>query len=103
MCMHRRAHFEIARLTRYSVQGKGLFGETKLPSLPSNAQYVYHENECYDWGTFGWLLDSGHVDASKFQYFIFMNSSVRGPFLPPYWPVSCSQDFKRLALNEHWC
>ena len=27
-----------------------------LPLLPRNARYVMHANECYDWGTFGWLL-----------------------------------------------
>ncbi len=25
-------------------------------SLPPNARYVTHRNECYDWGTLGWLL-----------------------------------------------
>lgn len=24
-----------------------------LPKLPSNARYVHHANECFDWGTFG--------------------------------------------------
>lgn len=33
----------------------------ELPQLPSNAQYVHHANQCYDWGTFGWLLESGLV------------------------------------------
>lgn len=56
----------------------------ELPALPSNARYVHHENRCYDWGTIGWLLQSGQVDTSPYTYFIFMNSSVRGPFLAPY-------------------
>lgn len=55
-----------------------------LPRLPKNARYVVHRNECYDWGTFGWVLKSGVVDVTSFKYFIFMNSSVRGPFLPVY-------------------
>ena len=57
-------------------------------SLPSNARFVYHENRCFDWGTFGWAIKSGIQDTSAYKYIIFMNSSVRGPFLPPYWPVS---------------
>ena len=69
------------------LQGNGLFEAGSLPQLPSNAQYVYHENKCYDWGTFGWALSSGKVDPSKYKHIIFMNSSIRGPFLPPYWPV----------------
>ena len=74
-------------LTHWPMQGNGLFKAGNLPQLPSNAQYVYHENKCYDWGTFGWALSSGKVDPSKYKHIIFMNSSIRGPFLPPYWPV----------------
>eukprot|EP00195_Chlamydomonas_chlamydogama_P010072 CAMPEP_0202914022 /NCGR_PEP_ID=MMETSP1392-20130828/62019_1 /ASSEMBLY_ACC=CAM_ASM_000868 /TAXON_ID=225041 /ORGANISM="Chlamydomonas chlamydogama, Strain SAG 11-48b" /LENGTH=431 /DNA_ID=CAMNT_0049605511 /DNA_START=282 /DNA_END=1577 /DNA_ORIENTATION=- len=55
-----------------------------LPKLPSHARYVYHANECYDWGTFGWLLSGGHVNWQRYKYFFFMNCSVRGPFLPAY-------------------
>lgn len=28
----------------------------QLPVLPANARYMHHANECYDWGTFGWVL-----------------------------------------------
>ncbi len=38
-----------------------------LPALPANARYVYHPNECYDWGTVGWLLQSGLVQPSKYK------------------------------------
>lgn len=33
-------------------------------------------------------LEKGIFDPAKYKYFILLNSSVRGPFLPPYWPVS---------------
>ncbi|KAL0029714.1 hypothetical protein WJX79_004145 [Trebouxia sp. C0005] len=57
----------------------------RLPGLPDNAKYVQHKNECYDWGTVGWLLlHSGKVKMSEFKYFVITNSSVRGPFLPSY-------------------
>lgn len=57
-----------------------------LPELPPHARYVPHANECYDWGTFGWLLlHSGLVgDYKAYKHFFFINSSVRGPFLPAY-------------------
>lgn len=58
-----------------------------LPELPGNARYVRHENRCYDWGTFGWALGSGRVNTEGFKFFIFLNSSVRGPFVPPYLKV----------------
>lgn len=60
----------------------------KLPELPSNARYLYHPNQCYDWGTFGWVFDTQGVDPTAYKHYIFLNSSVRGPFLPPYLQVS---------------
>ena len=32
-------------------------------------------------------IKEGHAQPHLYKYFIVMNSSVRGPFLPPYWPV----------------
>lgn len=55
-----------------------------LPPLPTNARYVLHNNECYDWGTFGWALTTQGINVDKYSYFVFMNSSVRGPFVPTY-------------------
>lgn len=31
----------------------------ELPPLPPNARYVRHPNECYDWGTIGWVFATG--------------------------------------------
>ena len=55
-------------------------------------------------------------NMTKYQYFIFMNSSVRGPHLPIYWPVSFSvlgtSDYNVLTTfffltpelgNRIWC
>ena len=33
----------------------------ELPPLPPNARYVRHANECYDWGTIGWVFSTGQV------------------------------------------
>ncbi|EIE24703.1 hypothetical protein COCSUDRAFT_14419 [Coccomyxa subellipsoidea C-169] len=68
-------------------QDTALFSSATLPQLPRSARYVFHENKCYDWGTFGWVFDEGKVNASLYNSIIFMNSSVRGPFLPPYFPL----------------
>ena len=59
-----------------------------LPALPAHAKYVHHANRCYDWGAYGWILNSGMVNIHMYRYFIFINSSVRGPFLPTYTPPS---------------
>ncbi|KAK9835058.1 hypothetical protein WJX81_007588 [Elliptochloris bilobata] len=69
------------------LQGDELFGSSQLPQLPRNAKYIFHENRCFDWGTFGWAIAERKVDTSRYSYIIFMNSSVRGPFLPAYWPA----------------
>ena len=58
--------------------------EKKLPPLPSNAQYIQHEDKCFDLGSIGWLLSTGRIDRTKYKYFVFLNSSVRGPFIVSY-------------------
>ena len=55
-----------------------------LPELPPNARYLIHSNECFDWGTHGWALETEAIDIEAYKHFIFINSSVRGPFIPPY-------------------
>ena len=62
-----------------------------LPDVPSNVRFEYHPNECYDWGTMGWVLTNRLVDPGAYTYFIFMNASVRGPFIPPYLQVQACQ------------
>ena len=80
-----------------------------LPRLPSDckARYVLHKNLCFDWGTFGWALFNLNLDIKAYQHFIFLNTSIRGPFLPSYWPVSClnlslssSESCERLAVTD---
>lgn len=61
-----------------------------MVDLPRNAEYIIHKNECYDWGSVGWALQTEKVDTRIYKYFIFLNSSVRGPFLPSYHNVRSS-------------
>jgi hypothetical protein len=71
-----------------------------LPELPEHAAYVPHENECYDWGSYGWmLLQTGFVNIKKYRYFFFINSSVRGPYLPAYARVGAEALWR--AAGEH--
>jgi hypothetical protein len=65
-----------------------VFDETKLPILPSNAHYIQHENKYFDISTIGWFLSSGIIDRSRYKYFIFLNSSVRGLFIVSYYDSS---------------
>ena len=59
-------------------------------SIPKNVKLVYHDNSCFDIGTFGELLEKKLIDLSNSKYVIVLNSSIRGPFLPLY----VSKDFK---------
>lgn len=66
-------------------QGARLTQPDPLPPLPPNARYLRHPNECYDIGTVGWVLEQQlPAAASTYSYFVWLNSSVRGPFLPTY-------------------
>ncbi|KAL4442029.1 hypothetical protein ABPG77_011290 [Micractinium sp. CCAP 211/92] len=65
-------------------QGEGVAPPGPLPTLPRNARFVRHPNKCFDWGTWGWALDSQVANLGSYEYFIFLNPSVRGPFLPAY-------------------
>ncbi|KAM3578088.1 hypothetical protein VYU27_000186 [Nannochloropsis oceanica] len=57
-----------------------------LDGLPSNVMVVRRGNTCYDGGTAGEVLAG--MDIKPYQFFFFINSSVRGPFLPSYFPQS---------------
>lgn len=65
----------------------------KLPKVPPNVRFVSHPNECFDVGTVGWLLfESGEVQVSHYDFFVWLNPSVRGPFVPTWmdsseWPL----------------
>lgn len=74
--------------------------------MPGNARLLYHDNECYDWGTLGWIMSAGIVDIQDYKYFIMINSSVRGPYAPPYQPVrlllySCAAALTRQQSEIH--
>lgn len=56
---------------------------TIQPSIPSYAKLLRRENVGFDFGAWG----EGLLENNRFQnytHFIFLNSSVVGPFLPPY-------------------
>ena len=61
---------------------------------------MFHQNECFDWGSYGWILQLiKPLQLSTYTYFVFLNSSIRGPFLPVYWPVSCSKTSLHIASS----
>jgi hypothetical protein len=68
-------------------------GDTKVTDfsrlmLP-NVWIARRENSCYDGGAIGEVLDE-NPELWGYKYYVLINSSVRGPFLPRYWPASMS-------------
>ncbi len=80
-----------------------IVNESEMPILPKrNAHYIQHENKCFDFGSAGWffhtytygnpwmnqtaIIDQDkRLNITQYKYFILMNSSMRGPFFPPYY------------------
>ncbi|MAH51686.1 hypothetical protein CMI37_38065 [Candidatus Pacearchaeota archaeon] len=56
---------------------------------PNKLKIMRRRNSACDYGGYGYALFNS--DWKKYDYFIFINSSCRGPFLPSYWPQ-----------NKHW-
>jgi hypothetical protein len=58
-----------------------------------NVRIVEHENDCFDLGTLGWLYSKLEQEGAlrTYSHFVWINSSVRGPFLPAY-----------LEASYHW-
>jgi hypothetical protein len=55
-----------------------------LPALPRNARYL-HDAPCSTFGAFGWALyESGAISPSRYSYFVMMDATTRGPFVPVY-------------------
>lgn len=61
-----------------------------LPELPPSVRVVARPAvPCSSaYGVLGWALDSADIQFNAYNHFIMLDSSVRGPFLPTYWPVS---------------
>lgn len=47
-----------------AVQGVGIL-DSALPPMPDNVRAVLHPNECYDWGTFGWVGNTPRRACSR--------------------------------------
>lgn len=45
---------------------------------------IFRENTCLDGGTIGFVLSKYPGIETRYRYFVLINSSVRGPFLPRY-------------------
>ena len=65
-----------------------------LPSL-DNVQYFFSENKNFDYG--GYCAAIKTLDLwQMYDFYLFINSSVRGPFLPAY----CNQEWTKLFIKQ---
>jgi hypothetical protein len=63
-----------------------------LPTL-DNVQYFFSENKNFDYG--GYCSAIQTLDLwQRYDFYLFINSSVRGPFLPAY----CNQEWTKLFI-----
>lgn len=69
----------------------------KIPEQ-NNIKVLFRKNEDYDFGAYNYALST--IDISKYDYYFFMNTSVRGPFIPTYTNVKWYQPFINLFTNE---
>lgn len=72
-----------------------------LPQRP-NIRYIQTPNYGQDFGAVATVVNDGALDA--YDHLIFVNCTVRGPFLPPYHSECWTQAFLSLLVEDvHLC
>lgn len=69
----------------------------QIPDMP-NIKIMRRENIHYDFGAYDFALNN--IDIKKYKYFIFLNTSVRGPFVPIYANVKWYKAFTNLIKGN---
>src|SRR5208283_1265800 len=67
--------------------------------IKSNILYEFQENCALDYGGFAFAVNT-LVDVGRYTHFIFVNCSVRGPFLPPYYRESWVRPFTDMLSGD---
>ena len=70
----------------------------ELPQY-QNISYVFIENKNYDYGGYAWAIKNV-VKIEQYDFFIFINSSVRGPYIPSYLSENWTECFTKLLIND---
>lgn len=74
-------------------------GQTSLEMPRSeNINYIYLSNENFDFG--GVCRAINHINIEAYRFFIFLNSTVRGPFVPAHCKEPWFQIFIDLLTEE---
>lgn len=64
------------------THGHGVINFPRLPTLPPNAEYIHTHSCSNTWGAIGAVINE--LPLAQYGYYMVVDSSVRGPFLPPY-------------------
>lgn len=71
----------------HAMQQHGHMSSHGLPKLPSNAEYLTIR-DCFELGHVGKVLlgdkSSVHVNLDQYKYFVWLDSSAKGPLLPSH-------------------
>jgi len=71
----------------------------------TNVFVIRRENVGYDFGAYAHAIETypGGPDTLllRYAYFIIINASVRGPFLPAYWPPPFAKEHEKRTIY-HW-
>jgi hypothetical protein len=71
----------------------------RLPSLPSNAAYLKTSSCTTTWGAIDAVYKA--LDVHEYDYFVVVDSQVRGPFLPAYVSdLHWTEAFTRKLVND---
>ncbi|EMF08375.1 uncharacterized protein SEPMUDRAFT_54429, partial [Sphaerulina musiva SO2202] len=83
--LHAKADFIIM------INGEHTLNLTSLHALP-NVRIVERENRCFDLGGYKETLEANMTLVNAYKRFMFINASLRGPFLPPWAAKTCWSD-----------
>ncbi len=61
----------------------------------SNVTWIRRPNMSNDWGAYSAAVR--HLDLQAYDYFVFLNSTMRGPFMPAWW-----HDDRQGVARPHW-
>lgn len=89
------AHINIQFFIKHGLHDSADFifilnGDTDIMDIIPNAtniRYVRRPNDCYDLGAYAEVLTKNDL-YKKYEKFIMLNASIRGPFLP-VWAKNC--------------
>ena len=74
--------------------------EREIPKNLSNVSVRLRDNICYDLGSHGQVLaEDDRALVKKYQKFILLNSSIRGPFMP-LWSRDCWTDIYMSMITD---